>query len=212
MKLIHQQVQGFINEVDSKSPAPGGGSVSALLSTLGVSLLRMVGHLTVEKKKFLALDDDIKERFHHVFEGLLTLKEELIKLIDLDTEAFNLIMEAFQMTKTTDEEKAIRKKAIYQGTLEAIKVPQTIANLSLRAFEDIDVILTYGNQQTISDIGVAALAIGAGIEGACMNVLINVSGISDEDLAKTYHEEVKLLLEKAYSIRKKVLDAVYQKL
>ena len=212
MKLIHQQVQGFINEVDSKSPAPGGGSVSALLSTLGVSLLRMVGHLTVEKKKFLALDDDIKERFHHVFEGLLTLKEELIKLIDLDTEAFNLIMEAFQMPKTTDEEKALRKKAIYHGTLEAIKVPQTIANLSLRAFEDIDVILTYGNQQTISDIGVAALAIGAGIEGACMNVLINVSGISDEDLAKTYHEEVKLLLEKAYSIRKKVLDVVYQKL
>jgi methenyltetrahydrofolate cyclohydrolase len=212
MKLIDLKITQFIDEVDSKSPAPGGGSVSALYATLGIALMRMVGHLTIDKKKFKALDEDIQKTFVSKLNELLELKDAIIKLIDEDTKAFNEIMNAYGLPKTTDAEASFRNNAIIKATQQAIIVPQTIANLSLRAIEDMDVIISYGNQMAISDVGVGVLGLCAAIEGACLNVLINLPGLEDEQMIATYKNEVEVILTKTHKTRDQILSKVYQKL
>lgn len=110
MKLIDMKVIDFSNEVDSKSPAPGGGSVAALASNIGISLGRMMGNLSFGKKKFEALDEDIKKEFKEKFEKLGSIRDNLLELVDKDTESFNEVMKAFKLPKETDEQKSIRKK------------------------------------------------------------------------------------------------------
>lgn len=205
-------VTNFVNEVDSKSPAPGGGSVSALASSLGFGLTRMVGHLTVGKKKFKALDESIQERFTQIIASFEGMKDEMITLIDKDTDAFNLIMAAFKLPKETDEEKAVRSAKIEEGTLEAIKVPFRVAELSLEALRQLDYILKYGNKNTLSDLGVSTLLLHAGLEGAIMNVKINIPGISNEDTKAFYTSHVQSMLNEATKIKKVILEVIHSKL
>lgn len=209
MKLIDLRIHEFINEVDSKSPAPGGGSVSALISSLGVSLARMVGHLSVSKKKFRNLDQEIQDEFNNHLDHLLVIKDELSSLIDKDTEAFNKIMSAFQIPK---EEADIRKRAIEAATLEAIKVPYKVSTISFKALEMLSFILAYGNKQTVSDLGVAALSLATGIEGASLNVLINLPGLSDEEQINMYKTEMKALLKETQLLKQNILNLVYEQL
>lgn len=209
MKLIDLRINEFINEVDSNSPAPGGGSVSALISSLGVSLARMVGHLSVSKKKFRNLDQEIQDQFNNHLDHLLVIKDELTSLIDKDTEAFNKIMSAFQIPK---EEADIRKKAIEAATLEAIKVPYKVSTISFKALEMLSFILAYGNKQTVSDLGVAALSLATGIEGASLNVLINLPGLSDEEQINMYKTEMKALLKETQLLKQNILNLVYEQL
>lgn len=208
MKLIDLKTIDFINEIDSHKPAPGGGSVSALLSTLGVSLARMVGHLSIGKKKFLKLDQDIQNEFNDQLQHLLIIKDELIQLIDQDTEAFNLIMNAFQLPKDDPH----RNQAIEDATLEAIKVPYRVAQISYKALENLSFILAYGNKQTVSDLGVSALSLSSGIEGALMNVLINIPGLSDENQKNLYQQEAKNILKETQKLKQTLLNLIYEHL
>lgn len=209
MKLVDLTVKSFIDEVDSKTPAPGGGSVSGLMSSMGVSLARMVGHLTVDKKKFLSLDQKIQYEFIDVIKELEIIKNELTKLIDLDTDAFNLIMKAFQMPKVTDDEIKLRKMKIQEGTLQAMMVPLKVATLSLSAMKQFDFILTYGNKQTTSDLGVATLAISSGALGALMNVMINLPGLDDESSKHQFEIQVKSLTHQVNELKENLLKKVY---
>lgn len=205
MKLIDLKLRAFIDQVDSKSPAPGGGSVSALMSSLGVSLARMVGHLTIPKKKFEKLDKDIQEKFENNLTHLNTIKDELILLIDKDTQAFNDIMLAYKIPKDLSEK---RIKAIEDATLNAIEIPYRVAIISLKALELLPYILAYGNKQTISDLGVATLSLASGIEGALFNVLINLPGISDLDVRTFYKKEYEQILKKTYEIKHSILKDI----
>src|SRR5690554_848723 len=117
MKLIDLSVKKFIDEVDSSSPAPGGGSVSGLVSTIGISLAKMVSHLTFNKKKYLVLDEKIRLEYENNFAVISNIKDRLVPLIDKDTEAFKLFMEALKLPKETDNEKEIRKKKLEQATI-----------------------------------------------------------------------------------------------
>ncbi len=209
MKLIDLTVEKFMNEVDSNSPAPGGGSVSALISTLGISLARMVGHLSVTKKKFLKLDQDIQHQFNEYLEHLETIKNELIDLIDQDTEAFNKIMKAYQIPK---EDIPRRTDAIEAATLEAINVPYKVSTISLKALEMLSFILAYGNKQTVSDLGVSALSLATGIEGAALNVLINLPGLSDEDQKSIYKNEMMTIIKQSTELKQSILNLVYEKI
>lgn len=209
MKLIDLRITEFINEVDSNSPAPGGGSVSALISSLGVSLARMVGHLSVSKKKFKNLDQTIQDQFNSHLDHLLMIKNELLSLIDKDTEAFNEIMKAFQIPK---EDIDKRKMALEAATLEAIKIPYKVSTISFKALETLSFILAYGNKQTVSDLGVSTLSIASGIEGAAMNVLINLPGLSDEEQIQMYRNEMKLLLKETQLLKQNILNLVYEQL
>ncbi len=209
MKLIDLTVEKFMNEVDSNSPAPGGGSVSALISTLGISLARMVGHLSVTKKKFLKLDQDIQHQFNEYLEHLETIKNELIDLIDQDTEAFNKIMKAYQIPK---EDIPRRTDAIEAATLEAINVPYKVSTISLKALEMLSFILAYGNKQTVSDLGVSALSLATGIEGAALNVLINLPGLSVEDQKSIYKNEMMTIIKQSTELKQSILNLVYEKI
>jgi methenyltetrahydrofolate cyclohydrolase len=200
-KLIERSIIEFIDELDSSSPAPGGGSVSALSSALGVALVRMVGHLSVSKKRFMKLNQSIQDEFKRTIFELENKKKRLEELIDLDTKAFDRIMAAFKLPKETEEEKRVRKAELEEATLEAINVPLEVAQVSIRALQSIERVMRYGNKQAISDLGVAALMIASGIEGACLNVLINLPGLSDEALKQTYRQEAEKMTERANTYR-----------
>ncbi|KFZ27589.1 MAG: Methenyltetrahydrofolate cyclohydrolase [Candidatus Izimaplasma bacterium HR2] len=212
MKLVDLKVTEFINAVDSKAVTPGGGSVSALASSIGVALVRMVGHVTVNKKKFRALDQGIQDKYNNVVNSLLSVKEELIELVDKDTDAFNLIMSAFRLPKETSDDKAVRKQAILDGTIEAIKVPYRIAEISLVALKDIDFILEYGNVNAASDVGVGALMLCSGVEGSLLNVEINLPGLVDEEMINFYNTNSARILEEAILLKNSVVKKVKNKL
>jgi formiminotetrahydrofolate cyclodeaminase len=209
MYLIDLKVKQFIDEVDSNSPAPGGGSVSALLSVLGISLSKMVGHLSINKKKILKLDESIQKTFKNNIIVLDNFKKELMPLIDADTESFNLIMKAYSLKKDSEEEIILRNKKIEAATIEAIKVPFRVAYLSLEALKVLDFILEYGNKQTISDLGVSVLALSSGIEGAIYNVMINLGSLKNERIISDYKEKSKDILNKTNIFKKSVLEKVY---
>ncbi len=203
--LVNLKVNEFINEVDSKSPAPGGGSVSALASSLGASLVRMMQHLSFGKKKYEANDEDVKAEFSKRFEALGAVKDRLVQLVDEDTEAFNQVMKAFKMPKETDEEKKVRKAAIAEATMGAIEVPHEIARLSLEALELMYALIPAGNKNAITDLGVGALLLQAGLEGAVLNVKINLGGVeAGEEIA----HEVDKMVEQGRNLRDKILEKV----
>ena len=212
MKLINLNLVEFNDEVDSKSPTPGGGSVSALASSIGVSLSRMVGHLTVGKKKFKALDIEVQNKFNAIEEEFLYMKKELISLIDKDTDAFNLIMKGFKLPKETDEEIKYRKQKILEGTIEAIKVPYIVARLSLGALRNMEYILKYGNKNTISDVGVSTLMLYTGLEGAILNVKINIPGLDNQDMIDMYGASITEMLEEGKEIKDLILNKIHDSL
>jgi methenyltetrahydrofolate cyclohydrolase len=212
MKLIDLNLKDFINEVDSSSPAPGGGSISSLASALGISLIRMVGHLTVNKKKFLSLRDEIKLEFQATIDSLLIIKDELVSLVDQDTEAFNQIMKAYQLPKNTEEEIQKRLLKIEEETVNAIIIPSKVASLSLAALNHIELILEYGNKQMLSDLGVGILMLLSGIEGASMNILINLSSLKDEISKTQYKNQANNYIEKANEKKQKLISKIYESL
>lgn len=212
MKLIKIDLERFVNEIDSKAPTPGGGSVSAYVSTMGVSLAKMVGHLTVGKKRFLALDDKIKLEFEDILKALVTTKEELLAAVDKDTDAFNLIMKAFRLPKETEEQIEKRAVKIQEGTLEAILIPLEVASLSISALHHLPYLLKYGNKNTVSDLGVATLSLATGLEGACMNVMINLSGLDDKIAAKQFKIQIDQMIKTGRELREEILEVVYRRL
>lgn len=190
MKLVEMDVIKFLNEVDSNSPAPGGGSVSALASSLGVSLGRMVAHLSFGKKKYEGNPDEAKAAFVKNFDELLKIKEELNVLIDKDSEAYNTVMAAFKLPKETEEEKAKRNAEIQKCTKFAIQTPYDIVVLSGKAISLLGTILEYGNQNAITDIGVGTMLLMTGLEGGILNVKVNLSSIEDKAYVEKISKEI----------------------
>lgn len=209
MKLIDYSVHEFVKELDSASPAPGGGSASAFATAMGMGLSRMIGHLTIPKKKFKALEDNIQSSFIRVHESFKEKQRRALELLDEDTEAFNGIMRAFKMPKDTDEDKQKRKKAIEKATYRAIDVPFEIATLSHEALKDMYILVKHGNKNAISDIGVSALLLYAGLEGALLNVKINLSGLTDDAYVKTTSETTKKLLKEGNELKNNILEDVH---
>ncbi len=169
----------------------------------------MVGHLTISKKKFRALDIEVQNKFNTVLDDFLVMKSELIFLVDEDTEAFNLIMKAFKLPKETDEDKKIRKAKILEGTIEAIKVPYIVAKLSYKALKNMEFILKYGNKNALSDIGVSTLMLYSGLEGAILNVKINIPGLTDQHLIDEYQNSVSEMLLDAKNIKDLILEKIH---
>ncbi|QKJ31233.1 glutamate formimidoyltransferase [Mucilaginibacter mali] len=175
-KLISMTLTGFANETASESPAPGGGSISAYVGSLGASLATMVANLSSHKKGW----DDRWEEFSDWAEQGQRYKDELLQLVDLDTVAFNKIMEAFGLPKGTDEEKAARSKAIQHATKYAIEIPFKVMQAALNSMDVIEAMVQTGNPNSVTDAGVAALCARTAVLGAFMNVKINASGYKDK--------------------------------
>ena len=201
MKLIDMTVTDFASEVDSNSPAPGGGSVSALASDIGVGLARMMAHLSFGKKKFEALDDKTKEEFKVRFDKLGEIRTELSTLVDKDTESFNEFMKALKLPKETDEEKVARAKAMEEATIFSIEVPYKTAKLSLEALQLLDFLVANGNQNAITDIGVGTLMLATGMEGAILNVKVNLMGLENKEIHDKYSKGCKDILSEGQKIK-----------
>lgn len=174
--LLKMNLREFCNETLSDSPAPGGGSVAALMGALGVSLGGMVANLSAGKRGW----DDRLDYFSGCAVQAQRLKDELLFLVDEDTAAFNKVMAAFGLPKDSEEDKAARSAAIQQANKYAAAVPLRVMETAAKAYRLLKDMAENGNPASISDVGVGLLAVRACIEGAGMNVRINLSGLKDE--------------------------------
>ena len=175
-KLVDMTCTGFANETASESPAPGGGSISAYMGALGASLATMVANLSSHKPGW----DERWEEFSNWAVKGQAIKDELLALVDEDTNAFNKIMDAFGLPKKNDEEKAIRTQAIQDATKYATEVPFRTMKTAFKAFEVIRAMAETGNPNSVTDAGVGALCARSAVMGAHLNVKINAASLKDE--------------------------------
>lgn len=193
-KLINMTLDTFADETASESPAPGGGSVAAYIGALGMALGTMVANLSSHKKGW----DDRWEEFSNWAEKGQQLKNELLQSVDEDTKAFNEIMNAFSLPKSSEEEKKIRANAIQSATKHAIEIPFKVMQTTFAGMEIIKTMAETGNPNSVSDAGVAALCARSAIMGAFLNVRINAAGCDDKNF-------VNKILEKGNEIEKKTI-------
>lgn len=206
--LDTKTVRGFIDELASNSPAPGGGSVAALCGSLGSALGSMVFNLTVGKKAYLSLGDQERASVDKGLVDANELKDRFLQLMNEDTLAFNKLMEAFKMPKETEEDKAIRSEKIQIAYKGATEIPLEVARRSYDIYEIIEIAVDHGNKNAISDAGVAALLTQAAIEGAIMNVKINLGSIKDEEFTSAIREEIKIISEDGIKKQQEILSVV----
>jgi formiminotetrahydrofolate cyclodeaminase len=204
MKLAELQVNGFVDLLASDAPAPGGGSAAALEGALGAALTAMVCGLTVGKKKYA----DYQELATQAQEKALDLKARFVDVMDRDTEAFNVVSAAFGMPKATDEEKAARSAAIQEGLKGCTKTPFEMMELAVETLELTASILGKSNDSAASDLGVSALSLRAAIQGAWLNVLINIGSLKDQELAADYRQKGEALLARALPLADQIYETV----
>jgi glutamate formiminotransferase/formiminotetrahydrofolate cyclodeaminase len=207
-KLVGMNLVEFANETASESPAPGGGSISAYIGSLGISLATMVANLSSHKVGW----DDQWEVFSDWAEKGQKLKDRLLYLVDEDTRAFNKIMDAFGLPKQSDAEKAARTSAIQEATKFAIEIPLEVMRLSLESMEVIGKMAEIGNPNSVSDAGVGALCARSAVLGAFLNVKINASGYKDAAYVERVLAEGKVIEAKAIELEKSILEMVNQKI
>lgn len=208
MKLIDMSVKDFINTLASDAVAPGGGSVSALAGANGSGLIEMAGALTVNKKKFKELDEDTQNNFITLIKFFKDSKDRFLTYIDEDTDAFNQLMDAFRMPKMSDVEKEERSLAIQLATIGTIIVPLEVCRLAVESLRKVETVMNYANKNTISDQGVGVMMLANAAEGSAMNVLINLSGLNDQDEADNYRLIVQQILEEVRTIKTTLLDKI----
>ena len=207
-KLVSMTLTDFANETASESTAPGGGSISAYVGALGISLATMVANLSSHKAGW----DNRWEEFSLWAEKGQALKDELLMLVDEDTKAFNLIMDAFSLPKSNDGEKAIRLTAIQDATRYAIEVPLRVMKRSFESMEIIKAMAETGNPNSVTDAGVGALAARSAVMGAFLNVKINASGMQDKTFVEKILAEGTHIQESAIAMESEILALVNSKI
>lgn len=198
MKLVELKVGNYLEILGSDAPAPGGGSVSALAGAQGIALMNMVCQLTVGKAKYAEFEPlclSAKEKGEQI-------GAELTEAIDKDTAAFNLVSAAFKLPKTTEEEKAVRSKAIGEATLEATEVPFRVMGLSFEGLQLVESLVGKTNLNAASDLGVAAINLMAAVKGAWFNVLINLPGVKEESKRQIFEDKGNEMVKQAEKLVK----------
>ncbi|MFW5663550.1 MAG: glutamate formimidoyltransferase [bacterium] len=207
-KLADMNLQQFADETASESPAPGGGSISAYVASLGISLATMVANLSSHKRGW----DEQWEFFSKWAEKGQEIKDELMFLVDEDTRSFNRIMDAFGLPKSNDQEKKARKKAIQDATKYGTEVPFRVME---KAFESMDVIgemVERGNPNSVTDAGVGALCARTAVMGAFMNVKINAADLEDKDFVADIINKGKEIQDAAIKKEQEILKMVEEKI
>ncbi|WP_367327680.1 glutamate formimidoyltransferase [Lentimicrobium sp.] len=206
--LMDMTCSAFADETASESPAPGGGSISAYMGALGVSLGTMVANLSSHKPGW----DDRWEEFSDWAEKGQVLKDELIRLVDEDTNAFNRIMDAFGLPKGNEQEKSARTEAIQQATRYAIEIPFRVMKKSFETMEILKAMAETGNPNSVSDAGVGALAARSAVMGAFLNVKINAAGLNDKAYVASVLAEGSDIECNAKQMEEQILEIVNQKI
>lgn len=207
-KLVNLTLSAFADLTSSESPAPGGGSVSAFVAALGTALAGMVANLSSHKKGW----DERWEEFSEWAEKAETIKQELLRLVDEDTLAFNRIMQAFALPKATDTEKQIRTQAIQEATRLAMEVPFRVMELSFRSMEVIRAMVEKGNPNSVTDAGVGALCARTAVIGAFMNVRINATGYKDAAFVTEIVEKGRAIEQQTIAAEAEIMALVNSKI
>jgi len=206
--LLDLNLREFANELSIDSPAPGGGSTAALSGALSASLSSMVSNLTTGKKDY----EDVQKDVIKIAMTAQVLKDEFLRAVDLDTLAFNKVMEAMKMAKKTNEQKKERDKAIEEASKEATLVPLGVLEKSIEALKLAKEIALKGNKNSLSDAGVAGLAAQAAAEGAYYNVKINLPGLEDARFKLKIKKQATTLVKKAVELGQEIREIVEKEL
>lgn len=204
MKLAEMTVTQFANVLASDAPAPGGGSTAALAGSLGAALTAMVCELTVGKKQFAEVREDLLA----VQAQAAQLQNRFLDVMDRDTDAFLVVSNAFAMPKATDEEKAARSAAIQKGLEGCTATPFEMMELAAQTIELTESLLGRFNTASASDLGVAALSLRTAVQGAWLNVLINIGSLKNKELAEDYRAKGTALVERVVAAADRVYAQV----
>ena len=205
-RLVGMDLRAFANETASEVPAPGGGSISAYVGTLGASLATMVANLSGNKKGW---DSKIPEFSVWANKGQV-IKDKLLWLVDEDTNSYKAIMEAFKLPKETAEEKIKRKAAVQVATIYAVEIPLEVMETSFKVYEIAKEMVIKGNPNSITDAAVGALCAKTAIAGAYLNVKINLSGFENKDLANQLLAKAEAILAESNMAEQEIWNIVNQ--
>lgn len=204
MELSELTVRSFANLLGSDAPAPGGGSAAALAGSLGAALSAMVSALTLGRKKYL----DYQELAQEGFDRATAMKNAFLEAMEKDTEVFNGFSTAMGMPKETPEEKALRSAAMQAALKLCIESPLRMMEISYEAMKLTQELLGKTNANALSDLGVAALMLGTAVQGAWLNVLINLGSLKDEAAAAAYRTKGEELLHDTLTLSRVVYEKV----
>ncbi|KGL49285.1 cyclodeaminase/cyclohydrolase family protein [Porphyromonas cangingivalis] len=199
------KITEFIDKTAGSDPVPGGGSISALCGTISAALTQMVAQLTIGKKKYVEVEEEMKA----IAQKAEDILNELILDIDRDSDAYNMVFDAFKLPKETDEEKAKRSDAIQEATKHAALVPMEVAKKTFSLLPLIQAVVEKGNQNAITDGCVAMMCARTAVLGALLNVRINLGSLKDEAFVTNLATEAKKMEEEVQSIERKVLEMTY---
>ena len=204
MSLVNRSLKGFVDDVASSSPAPGGGSVAAYAGSQGYALIAMVCRLTIGREKYRTVEEELTL----LMLTAETQKEALLALVDEDTKGFCGVMEAFRLPKDTEEEKNARREALETATIQAAEIPLKTARLCLEGLRMLPDLLEKGNPNALSDMGVAALMLESGLDGALYNILINVQGLKTQEVAQQLRATSTHLRDEGKDLTVKIRERV----
>lgn len=200
--MKNMTIEAFAAQTASSDPVPGGGSISALAGALAAALSEMVAGLTLGKKKYA----DVQEEMAECIPAMKGLCEQLLNDIRRDSESFDLYMQALTLPKETEEEKAARKAAMQNGLKEAVKVPLSVAKAAITVLPAAGLMATKGNKTAVTDALVATMMARTAVLGALFNVKINLASIEDTAFVEEISAEVTVLEKEAVSMEKKILE------
>lgn len=202
--LADMNVKEFLAQTAANTPVPGGGSIAALSAGASAALMEMVANLTIGKKGY----EEATEKMQEIAKEASELREGFIADIDRDSDAFNEVMAAFKLSKTTEEEIAKRKQAIQDATKGAAIVPLEVARKAFNMMEIIAVVVEKGNKNAVTDGAVAAMLARTAVLSALYNVKINLGSIKDTDFVEKVSKEVTTLETKVAEVEKNILSKV----
>lgn len=204
MKLTELTVNGFLEKTYGSDPVPGGGSISALCGSLAASLGQMVTALTIGRKKYAEVEEDMLRLAPEMEEA----RNKFVDFIDEDAAAYQVVFDAFKLPKNTDEEKAVRKEAIQKATLAAALVPLEVARTAVGIMDGIQEIAVKGNKNAITDCCVAMMCARTAAFGAILNVRINLAGLDNREVAQELENECMALHDEAEIKEAALLNSV----
>ncbi len=205
---VEKPIIVFIDKLASRSPEPGGGSVSALVGALGAALVSMVGNLTLGKEKYAGVQDQVEE----LLKSSEKVRDELQGLIQKDTEVYSDVSAAFKLPRETEEEKTERTARVQKALKLATEVPAGIAEKCLEVARLSETSAEIGNVGAVSDAGVAVLLAEAAAQSAALNVKINVNSIEDRDFSDSKWARIQEILKETAVLRDRVVKVTYEKL
>lgn len=200
--------QDFINELASKAPTPGGGGASAYCGALATALASMVGNLTVGKKTYAVVEDEVKEALAQLEEQ----RNKLIELIDKDAQAFEPLSRAYRLSRATSEELAHKNKVMQQALVGATEVPLEIMEICAQVITTSKFLAHNGSRLALSDVGVAVLFAKAALKGASLNVYANASSMANEAQARSYIQQADCLIEEYGALADELYEYVIKEI